>query len=222
VTRQNASLWFWGLYGNDETKGYEMLATPDDEMEFGGRMQVPVSSGEAALTFHRRTVSAPSPHAEDFPEYRYGLDGRWDIEIGLWFEAVFTQQKSEFMPFEWRHMVTLGGDYTLPFGNGLHILFEHTAVDAATRPLEWEEDSHVSGLMIGYPMGLMDRLTAIGFYYWEEEEYSQFLSWQRAWDRFTLEVSAFHYPGGGDSVSPWKAGASGVGSGGQLVLIFNH
>lgn len=222
VAATNASIWLWGLYGNDEPKGYEMLATPDDEVEFGGRMQVPVSSGEVALTFHRRTVTAPGPYAEDFPEYRYALDGRWDIEIGLWLEAVLTHQKSEFLPFEWRQMVTLGGDYTLPLGNGPHVLMEHMAVDAAARPLEWDEDSHVSGLMVGYPLGLMDRLTAIGFYSWEDKEYSQFLGWQRAWDRFTLEVSVFHYPDGGGSVYPGGAGVLGGGSGGQLVFIFNH
>jgi hypothetical protein len=212
----------WGLYGNDELKGYEMLKTLDDGVEFGGRMQLPVPSGEAALTFHRRTVTAPAPFVDDFPEYRYGLDGRWDIEVGLWAEAVLIQQESPYVPFEWRQMLTLGADYTLTVGNGPHILVEHMAVDAVARPLKWDQDSHVSGLMIGYPLGLMDRVAAIGFYSWEEEEYSQFLSWQRAWDRFTLEVSAFHYPDGGASVYPGVAGTFEGGSGGQVVLIFNH
>jgi len=222
VTPGNASFWLWGLYGNDGVKGYETLATQDDEPEFGGRMQFPAAGGEVAFTFHRRTVTAPVSWAGDFPEHRYGLDGRWDVEVGLWVEAVLTQQESEYLPFEWRQMVTLGGDYTLPLGNGPHVLVEHMAADAAARPLDWEEDSHVSGLMVGYPMGLMDRLSVIGFYLWEEEEYSFYLSWQRAWDRFTLDVSAFHYPEGGAGVLGGGVGDAGGGYGGRVVLVFNH
>jgi hypothetical protein len=233
VTPRNASFWLWGLYGNDRVKGYETLATPDNEVEFGGRIQLPVSSGEMGLTFHRRTVTSPTPAggdfaavpvpaAENFPEYRYAIDSRWDVEIGLWIEAAFTQQKSEFVPFEWQQMITLGGDYTLPVGNGPHILLEHMAVDTADRMLGWDRDAHVSGFMIGYPLGLMDRLSAIGFYSWEDEEYSQYLSWDRTWDLFTFHASGFRYPDGGGSFLPGGTGSYPGGYGAQVVLIFNH
>jgi hypothetical protein len=76
--------------------------------------------------------------------------------------------------------------------------------------------------MINYPLGLVDRLYAIGFYAWEEREYSQYLAWDRSWDRLTLNVSAFRYPDSGSPLFAGGAGSSLGGYGGQVVLIFNH
>lgn len=224
VTPGNASLWLWSLYGNDEVKGYETLPTTEDGVEFGGRFQSPVPGGEMAFTFHRRRVDGPLPWVEDFAEHRYALDGRWDVEIGLWMEASLTRQASDYVPFRWQKMISLGGDYTLAAGNGIHVLVEHMAVDMADRALgwDWEENSHVSGFMVGYPLGLMDNVTAIGFYSWDEGDYSQYLGWERAWDMLTLNLSAFHYPGRANSLLAGGAGTSATGYGGQVVLVFNH
>ena len=52
----NANVWLWGLAGNGDPKGWETVGTKKSSPEFGGRVQVPVPAGEAALSYHHRTI----------------------------------------------------------------------------------------------------------------------------------------------------------------------
>lgn len=218
----NASFWLWGLYGNDATKGFELLPTVEGKPEFGGRLQYPFLNGELAFAFHTRKVDAPPMGSDDFRENRLALDGRWDIEIGLWFESVLQQQRSDTLPFEWTEMMTLGMDYTLAIGNGLHVLGEHMALISSQRLFGWEDDRQVSAYSMNYPLGYLDNLSAIGFYSWDEEEYSQHLSWQRTWDDWILNLSLFHYPEFKGQSELYQGGIFSRGYGGQVLIIFNH
>ena len=100
----NANIWLWGMYGNSDPKGYEMFGSVDDKPEFGGRAQTPVPLGEIALTFHSRTANNG---ADDFHETRYALDGRWDILVGAWFEAV-VQYQDIASPAKYTQMLKIG------------------------------------------------------------------------------------------------------------------
>ncbi len=51
----NANVWLWGLYGNEDVKGWEVTSTYEQIPEFGGRFQHPVPKGELAVTYHHRT-----------------------------------------------------------------------------------------------------------------------------------------------------------------------
>ena len=42
----NANIWLWGLYGNDDPKGWEAVPTQRKSAEYGGRLQAPFLSGE--------------------------------------------------------------------------------------------------------------------------------------------------------------------------------
>ena len=88
--QNNANIWLWGLYGNDTAKGWESIATADDTGEYGGRLQVPLLTGELALTYHRRGFDlVPGPEApvslpgERVAESRIGLDRKWGLGGGL-------------------------------------------------------------------------------------------------------------------------------------------
>jgi hypothetical protein len=50
----NANIWLWGLYGNKDPKGWELSGTNSHFPEAGGRIQLPVPAGEAALSYHYR------------------------------------------------------------------------------------------------------------------------------------------------------------------------
>ena len=63
------------------------------------------------------------------PEDRIALDGKWDLGVGLWFEAVWTRQAWTAAPWKSQRALNLGTDYTFGLGNGLHVLAEHLAVD---------------------------------------------------------------------------------------------
>ncbi|MCK4691188.1 MAG: hypothetical protein KAT20_05250, partial [Desulfuromonadales bacterium] len=52
----NANIWGWALYGNDDLKGWETLPGDEQEIEFGGRVQMPVLAGEMGLSYHQRQV----------------------------------------------------------------------------------------------------------------------------------------------------------------------
>jgi hypothetical protein len=239
-TMSNTSIWLWGLYGNDDVKGYELAATAGERPEFGGRLQFPVPAGELAFTFHTRQIDIADACAGElaaalpawainsplctgeFTENRFALDGRWDIEIGLWIEAVLQEQRLDLLPYEWTKLVTVGVDYTLALGNGLHVLCEHMAVAASEAAFGWSEDEQTSAFSLGYPVGYLDNLSAIGFYSWERDEYYQYLAWQRTWDNLSLHVSAFHYPNDPGERELFEQDARAAGYGGQIILMYNH
>ncbi len=218
----NKNFWLWSLYGNDDTKGYETLPTSPGKPEFGGRFQFPVSHGELAATFHTRNVDASLLNGTDFTENRFALDGRWDIEIGFWFESVLQQQKAEFLPFKWSKMITLGMDYTFGVGNGLHLLTEHMAVVSSKKPLEIDEDSQISAFNMNYPMGYLDTIMTIGYYSWEQEKYYQYIGWQRTYDNLIFRFSFFYYPQNKNNYRGPGHNTFGSGHGGQMMIIYNH
>jgi hypothetical protein len=221
-TLTNASLWAWGLYGNDDPKGYERLPSVDDTPEFGGRVQYPLFDGELAATVHTRRVDASSLKASDFREYRIALDGRWEVTLGFWFESVLQYQDTDLIPSDWTRFTTLGADYTIGIGNGVHVLAEHFAAVSAEEPFGWDDDAQLSAISVEYPLGLFDTFTAIGSYAWETHEYSQYLSWQRSYDTWTLNISAFRYPDSDADLADAGRQAVGARYGGQIMVIYYH
>jgi len=226
VSPENSTIWLWLLYGNDEPKGYEMWPSVTDRVEYGGRAQFPLLTGEAAITYHHRVVDGPGPYVADFPEYRLGLDGRWDVVVGAWFETSLTYKNSNSIPYnyKWLNMTTLGVDYTFRLGNGLHTLLEHMVMNSSEQAFESGETSNTGGLSLSYPAGYVDRLSAISFYSWDNQDFSQYAAWDHYWTYLSLNVSLFYYP----ENRPEEPG--GVynplilrgGYGGQVMLIFNH
>lgn len=218
----NASLWLWGLYGNDERKGYERLPSVDDNPEFGGRLQYPLLNGELAATVHTREVAASSLGISDFSEQRVALDGRWEITLGLWFEAMLQHQESSPLPYEWTKMTTIGADYTFDVGNGVHVILEHFATAVSADPFGWDEDAHISAFSLNYPYGLFDNFSAIGYYSWEQEQYWQYLSWQRMYDTWNIHLSLFSYPESETETPDVHQTTLGAGYGAQIMLTYYH
>ncbi|MFQ5864925.1 MAG: outer membrane lipoprotein-sorting protein [bacterium] len=197
----NANVWLWGLYGNDETKGWEAIPTDDQSVEYGGRFQYPVGSGEIALTYHHRKADlSKSPLSlivagdSTISENRLALDGKWDLEIGLWFEGVVIHQNSEVTSFEYRNFFTLGADYTFSIGTGLHVLGEHLLFAMADEPFGTDESINLSALLMDYNLGLLDRLIAIVYYDWDNRQFFRYASWGRIYDNWSFYVNTFWNP----------------------------
>ena len=90
----NANIWIWGLYGNEKPKTWETGKTNQKYPEFGGRFQMPFLKGETAVSYHfrmadTRDISHTVTPIAEIAENRIGLDGRWDIGPGIWFETVW-------------------------------------------------------------------------------------------------------------------------------------
>ena len=240
----NANIWLWGLYGNDEVKGWEFIPTVKNNIEFGGRIQVPVPLGELGLSYHHRKADVnrgidqllpmlgltgtedPSPFdlidLGTVPENRYGIDAKWDIEIGVWVEAVLFHHKMDLFPYEYQRMITLGADYTLPLGNGLHVMLEHFTFDLTEKPFDKGEGMAFTALSLNYPLGLTDTITGMIFYDSENKDWYRFINWQRTFDAWSMYIMAFWNPDQFQLYQTMSGGSLFSGKGFQFMVVFNH
>jgi hypothetical protein len=225
----NANIWVWGLYGNDDLKGWETLPSYDREIEFGGRVQMPVPEGEMGLSYHHRRVNpegtsfgAQYPAQGKFLEQRIGLDGKWDVCVGLWLEGTVTRQDLDVPEPRYQKLFTIGTDYTFDIGNGPHLLLEQF-VRVETENLFGSGDSQsISALLADYPLSFLDTVLAIIYYDWEIDDWSGFLTWRRSYDQWQVHASAFRNPDRTSIAQDATTGSSFSGNGVQLMLVFNH
>lgn len=218
----NANCWIWLLLGNDEPKGIDILPSDSDWPEVGGRFQFPVLHGEMAVACHTRQVDLSGYFLPNYDEQRFALDGRWDIGVGLWFEAVAQHQEIAFVSYKWLKLTTMGMDYTFGVGNGLHVLGEHMVLSAAENLPEWKENYHFSAFFVNYPVTLFDAVSYIGYHDWDQKNYAHYVNWQRTYDKLVVSLSLFRYPETSQSVFGFQPNASAAGSGLQTMVIFNH
>lgn len=221
-TLNNSNYWMWLLYGNDDPKGYEYLPSTSGDIEMGGRIQFPFLSGDMAFTFHSRKASGSLINIPDFRETRYALDGRWDVGVGLWFEGLFQEQDTRFIPYKWTKRVSLGTDYTFNIGSGLYFLLEHMSTSMSEKIIKWNQDYNISALQMSYSIGILDSISAIGYYSWEQSKYYQYVSWMRTYDNFIINFSFYYYPEETFSGAGLTQGAITGGRGVQVMVIFNH
>ena len=159
----NANLWLWALHGNEELKGLEVFPTLDDSAELGGRFQFPLFQGELGGSFHHRWtelagLGVPGRETPRTHEERLALDGRWDLGVGFWFEAVILRRGGEAGMFRHEKLLSLGFDYTIDLGNGLGIDVEHLIRDFSREFFETDRGQGLSALSLSYPLGLTDTL----------------------------------------------------------------
>jgi len=221
--QNNANVWAWGLIGNSSPKGWETIGTDDRwKPEFGGRAQLPVPRGEVAATYHHRSVHREEPGiVTRFNEDRVGLDGRWDVGVGVSVEA--TMQRQGFAGQEiWQRAAVLGLDYTLGIGNGLGVVVEHLYLGGSSSAFGKAigGDAHVSSLLLSYPVGILDNLRAITLYDWRNKGVCSFVGWQRTLDSWLFSATAFWNPD--TPVSLGAPGGGAAGKGVQLMVVFNH
>jgi len=222
VALNNANLWLWVLYGNEDPKGYEILPTASGNPELGGRLQYPVPRGELAATAHSRNVDGSESNVPDYSENRFAVDGRWDIGIGLWFESVIQHQEKTVFAYDWTKMITIGIDYTFGLGNGLYVVLEHMTTALSEEVLGWDEDGNISAVSLNYPIGIMDNITAIGSYSWDQKDYYQYLRWLRTYDTLALSLSLSYYPEITGNEYGLNQGINKGGYGAGFMIIFNH
>jgi hypothetical protein len=218
----NAGVWLWGLCCNEDTKGYEHQPTAEGLPELGGRFQHPVPLGEVAVSLHTRSVEGYGSDEADFTENRIGIDGKWDVGIGLWIESACIQQKPSDKNQTSMNMTTAGADYTFGFGNGLYFSVEHMSIVLAEDLLAPDEDVQVSAHLFSYPVSLMDNLTFIGYYVWEQNAYLPHLNWGRTFDTTMVNISLFHVPDVDMISTELLPGETIAGTGLQFMLTINH
>lgn len=197
----NANIWLWGLYGNDETKGWEIIPSDKKKIEFGGRWQMPLYQGELAITYHHRQADlkkgllGQTPLGnESVPEDRLGLDGKWDIGIGIWVEAAIIHKKIDVPEMKYQRLMNLGMDYTFGLGNGLHAMLENFVYESSDNVFSTGENIRFSALSLGYPISLLDQMSGMIYYDWKNKNWYRFINWQRTYNRWQIFLMGFWNP----------------------------
>ncbi|MPM74843.1 hypothetical protein SDC9_121832 [bioreactor metagenome] len=199
----NSSVWLWGLVGNDKPKGYELYGSALWKPEVGGRFESPIGPGEIGLGFHHRTL-VPDNNLYHLPmsdvemkENRIGVNGKWDLEVGLWFESSISFiDENDVNIFGKTDMLNVGMDYTLPIGNGLGVTFEYFRYHTGNKLFTGDLSAQVLGGMLNYPVSLMDNLSGMLFYLpvGNKSMWLNYLSWSRNYDNLSLYAIAFWNP----------------------------
>lgn len=227
--QNNANIWVWGMLGNDDPRGWDALPSDSGSPEFGGRVQLPVPRGEMAVTYHQRRIDLdasglfPFPTMEPpVPERRLALDGKWDIGVGCWIEGTLTHQDTEWIPQPWRRALTLGMDYTFGLGNGVHLMGEMFWLQSSEKAFSAGEGVRMTAVSLNYSLSLLDNLSAIVYYDWDNRELYRFLNWQRSYDRWRFHAIVYWNP---DDFRIYRTGSGDelfTGAGFQLMAVFNY
>ncbi|MEM7658325.1 MAG: hypothetical protein AAF399_19520 [Bacteroidota bacterium] len=223
----NANVWVWVLQGNDQPKGWESLGSNGSTPEFGGRFQYPVKQGEIALSAHRRVVNAEHlglniPTPDRVAENRIGLDGKWDLKVGLWFEASYTQKARPVGLLTNQLATNVGIDYTFGIGNGLNVRAEQlTFAFGETREDLFVGSTLVAGTL-SYPFGMFATLSGVVYYDWTNEALFNFLNYQYQFPAFSLNVMGYWNPQNTQLIQQNEGANPFGGKGVQIMLVFNH
>ena len=223
----NANIWLWGLYGNNERRGWEIVPVNSRIPEFGGRVQLPVPSGEIALSYHHRVADSREtgtgvPSLEKIPENRIGFDIKWDMKAGFWIEGALTHKGKNIGMLTNQLILNVGVDYTFGLGNGIYCAYEQLLTTYDEKPFSFDKTDSFSLLSANYPIGMFDRLGAIVFYNWDAHNIYTFLSWQRQFDKIMLYLMAYWNPESYKLPTQDDSQNIFAGKGIQLMFVFNH
>jgi hypothetical protein len=223
----NANIWLWLLYGNNNRKGWETFKTKKNNPEFGGRIQSPVPNGEAAISYHHRiadcSVLSDSIHQfTDSPENRLGIDIKLDVIVGCWFESSWTHMTRKTGMYTNQHIINLGVDYTFALGSGLSVIFEQLLASYDEEAFKFINTSTFSLLNLGYPIGLFDNLSYIAYYDWKNSKVYNFMNWQHQFNKFSLYFMGYINPEKYDIPTQTAGEILYAGSGLQVMVVFNY
>lgn len=220
----NANIWLWALYGNDDPRGWDLFPSRDDRPELGGRCQYPVPRGEMAVSAHYRTADASavmdSDRYDEVDEFRLGLDGKWDVLVGLWFETAWIHRDEDLDGLTSRTMVTLGWDYTFGAGNGLNLVMEHLATAFDADDFGFSDPRHVTAATLSYPFTLSDRVNTVFSHDWDQNKTALFLNYEHQFRGFTGHIMAFYNPDHGDARRSDDFDFTGPGI--RILFVYDH
>lgn len=225
--RNNANVWAWALYGNENTKGWEVFPTADGKPEYGGRLQLPFPRGEIAASFHHRMADFSNvyigiPLLSDplYTENLMAFDGKWDVGIGLWTEVVGKlNDKDNQALTRWEIYYNVGMDYTFPVGSGLTLMSEFFHFSNRPDADQPEVKRNLSALVLNYPLSLTHSLSGMVYYNWDTKDWYRFLRLQLTYDHLSFHIMTFWNP---DVMSLYGVGENRslfTGKGFQLMLV---
>jgi hypothetical protein len=222
----NANVWLWLLYGNVKTRGFDAVQTNKNIPEYGGRIQYPTSRGEIAASYHHRIANAEnimqSSLFDHISEYRFGLDGKWDLKIGLWFEATYILKHKNIGLLTNQSLFNLGADYTFNLGNGLNVVAENLFISYSEKAFKPDNNFNITAITFSYPPGLFDNLSNIIFYNWNDKNLSFFINYSHQFKNITGYIMAYYNPKTLQGIQQNELINTYPGPGIQFMVVYNH
>lgn len=223
----NANIWLWFLYGNEGPKTWETGKTSSGIPEIGGRFQAPVPRGVVALSYHFREADTRElgddiPAYEQVAENRVGIDGKWDLGIGLWIEGAWIGKNRNTGIFTHEEIINFGSDYTFGLGNGLNVIIEQLFFSYDETAFEFSNAYSFTGSSLSYPLGIADNVSAIVYYDWMNNNLYNFVNWKRQLNRFSFYLMAYWNPETYLLPQQAESGELFAGKGVQIMLVYNH
>lgn len=222
----NANIWLWTLYGNEKTRGFDAIESNKFIPEFGGRFQYSVPKGELAISYHHRTANSNKftlvPSFEKIPEDRIGIDGKWDIGVGLWFEGSYIRKYENIGLLTNQTLWTIGSDYTFGIGNGLNIVLEHLLISGSERAFEFVTNSNLTATNLSYPLGLSNSISSVFYYDWGNKNFTFFLNFEHQFKKISGYLMGYYNPKTQQSILDNDIVNTFSGPGIQLILVYNY
>lgn len=223
----NANIWLWSLYGNDKPRTWEIGKSSNKVPEIGGRFQTPVPKGEVAISYHFRDADTRElgnsiPSYARVSENRFGIDGKWDLGVGLWFEGSWINKSKNLGMYTNQEILNCGTDYTFGIGNGLNVVFEHLLVSYDEKAFKFSNTVSFSGTSLSYPLGMIDNVSAIIYYDWTNNNSYNFLNWKRQYNKISFYLMAYWNPKNYNLPQQSGSGNLFAGRGIQIMLVYNH
>ena len=224
----NANIWAWALYGDDKIKGWEFIPSLKRSIEYGGRVQLPLYTGEVAATYHHRTADPTAILPDSItqenkaPENRIAMDAKIDLAVGLWTEIALIHQDLSYTEQHYKTMLNVGTDYTFNLGNGLNMMAEGFGYLQGEAPFANEEGLAFGLLSASYPINIIHNASIMLFYDFTNDNFYRFINWTVAYDRWSFYVMGFWNPETYSlyNVDPRTSLYGGWGF--QLMAVFNH
>jgi hypothetical protein len=223
----NANIWLWGLVGNKQPRGWEPSATNIKYPEMGGRIQIPVPAGEAALSYNYRIADTRNmngivPPVSEVSENKIGFDVKLDLIVGLWLEGSWVNKEKKLGMFSNQEIINTGIDYTFGLGNGLYVVYEHLLAANDEKPFNFQNTTSFSLMSLSYPVGLFDKLAGIVYYDWKNNKSYNFLNWQKQINNVTLYLMGYWNPDKYNIPAQGDGQNLFAGKGIQIMFVMNH
>ena len=224
--KDNSNIWFWSLLGNNERRGLDFLISNKNKPEFGARFQKIIPNGEIAISYHYRKTTFDqlkliNPYQIN-PEQRIGLDAKWDLGIGLWFEASYIDRMKKIGPYSNQGLFLVGSDYTFNIGNGLNLIGEHFINFLGEKNIS-EASSSISATSISYPISFAGSLNAFYYRQWKNNKNTFAVNYRHNFNKITAYLIATYNPRlTEESFFENEILNTFAGPSFQLLLTYNH
>ncbi len=155
-----------------------------------------------------------------FLNYRFGLDGKWDLGPGMWYELSMSGTTNYHGAMSHLALLTLGADYTFGWGNGLNVMVEHMLIAAGSRLRSLPDKAALTAISTSYATDFFNQFRIIGYFVWKNEQPYTFLQYECALSKGKLQLMVWANPE--NPVLPGREDLKLFGGKGAQILYLVH